>query len=99
MNCDSLIDSQLNELLQLAANAPVRPATWSISSAADIQKVAQSSTIITVISDLSGGGDKAKLTWLAICGAEFPEVIGKIIDVNKADNFVDIMTFTSASSG
>ena len=97
-NCDSLIDAQLNELLQLAANAPVRPATWSISSAADIQKVAQSSTIITVISDLSGGGDKAKLTWLAICGAEFPEVIGKIIDVNKADNSVDIMTFTSASS-
>jgi tetratricopeptide (TPR) repeat protein len=97
-NCDSLIDAQLNELLQLAANAPERPATWSIPSAADLQKVAQSSTIITVIGDLSGGGDKAKLTWLAICGAEFPEVIGKIIDVNKSDNFVGIMVFTSASS-
>jgi tetratricopeptide (TPR) repeat protein len=97
-NCDSLIDAQLNELLQLAANAPERPSTWSIPSAADIQKVAQSSTIITVIGDLSGGGDKAKLTWLAICGAEFPEVIGKIIDVDKADNSVDIKVFTSASS-
>jgi len=97
-NCDSLIDAQLNELLQLAANAPDRPATWSIPSAADIQKVAQSSTIITVIGDLSGGGDKAKLTWLAICGAEFPEVIGKIIDVQKADNYVDIKVFTSANS-
>jgi tetratricopeptide (TPR) repeat protein len=97
-NCDSLIDAQLNELLQLAANAPERPATWSIPSAADIQKVAQSSTIITVIADLSGGGDKAKLTWLAICGAEFPEVIGKIIDVRKSDTSLDIMTFTSASS-
>lgn len=97
-NCDKLVDAQLDELLQLAANAPERPATYSIPSAADIQKVAQTSTIISVIGDLSGGGDKAKLTWLAICGAEFPEVIGKIIDVNKADNFVDIMTFTSASS-
>ena len=97
-NCDKLVDAQLDELLQLAANAPDRPATYSIPSAADIQKVAQTSTIISVIGDLSGGGDKAKLTWLAICGAEFPEVIGKIIDVNKADNFVDIMTFTSASS-
>jgi hypothetical protein len=97
-NCDSLIDAQLNELLQLAANAPERPSTWSIPSAADIQKVAQSSTIITVIGDLSGGGDKAKLTWLAICGAEFPEVIGKIIDVDKSENFVDIKVFTSASS-
>jgi tetratricopeptide (TPR) repeat protein len=97
-NCDSLIDAQLNELLQLAANAPERPSTWSIPSAADIQKVAQSSTIITVIGDLSGGGDKAKLTWLAICGAEFPEVIGKIIDVKKNDTNVEIMVFTSASS-
>jgi len=97
-NCDSLIDAQMSELLQLAANAQDRPASWSIPSAADIQKVAQSSTIITVIADLSGGGDKAKLTWLAICGAEFPEVVGKIIDVKKSDNFVDIMVFTSASS-
>ena len=96
-NCDSLVDAQLSELLQLAANAPERPATYSIPSAADIQKVAQASTIITVIGDLSGGGDKAKLTWLAICGAEFPQVIGKIIEVKKSDNFVDIMTFTSAS--
>jgi tetratricopeptide (TPR) repeat protein len=97
-NCDTLVDAQLNELLQLAANSPDRPATYSIPSAADIQKVAQASTIISVIGDLSGGGDKAKLTWLAICGAEFPEVIGKIIDVNKTDTFVNIMTFTSASS-
>ena len=97
-NCDKLVDAQLDELLQLAANAPDRPATYSIPSAADIQKVAQASTIISVIGDLSGGGDKAKLTWLAICGAEFPEVIGKIIDVTKSENFVDIMTFTSASS-
>lgn len=96
-NCDTLVDAQLNELLQLAANAAERPATYSIPSAADIQKVAQASTIITVIGDLSGGGDKAKLTWLAICGAEFPQVIGKIIEVKKSDNFVDIMTFTSAS--
>jgi tetratricopeptide (TPR) repeat protein len=96
-NCDTLIDAQLKELLDLAANAPDRPATWSIPSAADIQKVAQASTIITVISDLSGGGDKAKLTWLAICGAEFPQVIGKIIDVNKTETFVDVMAFTSAS--
>jgi len=97
-NCDTLIDAQLNELLQLAANAPERPATYSIPSAADIQKVAQASTIITVIGDLGAGGDKAKLTWLAICGAEFPQVIGKIIEVKKSDNFVDIMVFTSASS-
>ena len=51
-----------------------------------------------MISDLSGGGDKAKMTWLAICGAEFPEVVGKIIDVQKSEGYVDFMVFTSANS-
>ena len=97
-NCDSLVDAQLSELLQLSANAQTRPDTYTIPSAADIQKIAQASTIISVIGDLSGGGDKAKMTWLAICGAEFPEVIGKIIDVQKTDTTVDIMVFTSANS-
>jgi len=97
-NCDALVDAQLSEMLQLAAGATDRPATYTIPSAADIQKVAQASTIISVIGDLSGGGDKAKLTWLAVCGAEFPEVVGKIIDVKKSDSFVDVLVFTSASS-
>ena len=33
------------------------------------------------------GGDKAKMTWLAICGAEFPEVVGKIIDEQNGRHF------------
>src|SRR5262249_18817347 len=65
--CDNLIDSQMNELLQLAAGAPERPATYSIPSAADLDKVRQGLNILTVINDLSGGGDKAKTTWLAVC--------------------------------
>ena len=93
--CDSQVDAQLNELLQLAANSPDRPSTYTIPSHDDLVKVSQSSTIITVINDLSGGGDKAKMTWLAICGAEFPEVVGKIIDIQKADNAINFMVFTS----
>jgi len=94
LTCDNLVDDQLNELLQLAANAPERPSTYSIPSAADLQKIAQASTILTVISDLSGGGDNAKMTWLAICGAEFPDVVGKIIDEKKGDGFIDFLVFT-----
>lgn len=93
--CDSQVDAQLSELLQLAANSPDRPATYTIPSHDDLAKIGQASTIITVINDLGGGGDKAKMTWLAICGAEFPEVVGKIIDVQKSDNYVDFMVFTS----
>jgi tetratricopeptide (TPR) repeat protein len=94
--CESLVDAQLNELLDLAAGAQDRPATYSIPSAADLQKVAQASTIITLLSDLQAGGDKARMTWLALCGAEFPEVVGKIIDVNTADNVVTFHVFTDA---
>jgi len=38
-------------------------------------------TIASVVTDLKAGGDKGKLTWLASCGLEFPEVPGKVIEV------------------
>ena len=37
------------------------------------------------------------MTWLAICGAEFPEVVGKIIDVQKTDATADFMVYTGAT--
>jgi hypothetical protein len=96
--CDSQATDQLNELLQLAQNSPDRPATWTVPSQADLNQVRQSSNILSVITDLSGGGDKAKTTWLAICDAEFPEVVGKIVDVKQGQGFVDFMVFTGASA-
>ena len=95
--CDTQVDAQVSEMLQLAANSPDRPATYTIPSADDLNKVRQSSNIITVISDLNGGGDKSKMTWLAICGAEFPEVVGKIIDAQKTDAAVDFMVYTGST--
>jgi tetratricopeptide (TPR) repeat protein len=95
--CDSLADAQLNELLQLAAGTPNRPATYTIPSSADLDKVRQSSNILTVLTDLKGGGDKAKITWLAICGAEFPEVVGKVLEVKPGTDFVDLMLYTGAT--
>jgi hypothetical protein len=95
--CDSQVDAQVSEMLQLSANSPDRPATYMIPSADDLNKVRQGSNIITVISDLQGGGDKAKTTWLAICGAEFPEVVGKVIDEQKGDGTIDFMVYTGAT--
>ncbi len=94
--CDSSVDDQLRELLTLAGTSGDRPATYTIPAAADLQKVAQASTILTVITDLSAGGDKAKQTWLAICGAQFPGVVGKIIEVKPGDGFVDFLVATGA---
>ncbi|MGB9333702.1 MAG: hypothetical protein WCB14_01730 [Candidatus Acidiferrales bacterium] len=96
--CDNLIDSQMSELLQLAAGAPERPATYSIPSAADLDKVRQGLNILTVLTDLSGGGDKAKMTWLAVCGSDFPEVVGKVIDVTPGTDTVELHVFTGATS-
>lgn len=95
--CDTLIDAQLNELLQLAANSTERPATYNLPSATDLQKAASTSTILTVLADLKAGGDKAKLTWLAICGAEFPEVVGKVIDVTPGADSVELHLVTGAT--
>jgi tetratricopeptide (TPR) repeat protein len=95
--CDSLADAQLNELLQLATSATDRPATYTIPSADDLNKIRSSSNILTVISDLKAGGDKAKLNWLALCGAEFPEVVGKVIEVKPGADSVELFLFTGAT--
>src|SRR6267143_912453 len=79
--CDSLTDAELNELLQLAGSSAERPASYSIPSATDLSAAQKDMTILTVITDLKAGGDKAKLTWLAACGLEFPEVLAKVIEV------------------
>jgi hypothetical protein len=50
-----------------------------------------------VLTDLKAGGDKAKTTWLAICGAEFPEVVGKVIEVKPGTDFVELMLYTGAT--
>jgi tetratricopeptide (TPR) repeat protein len=95
--CDSLADAQVNEMIQLAAGSPDRPATYTIPSRADLDKVVQASNILTVLTDLKAGGDKGKMTWLAICGAVFPEVGGKIIDVKPGTDSVELLLFTGAT--
>ena len=79
--CDSLTDAELNELLQLAGSSPDRPASYSLPAADALTTARTGMTIASVISDLKAGGDKAKITWLAACGLEFPEVPAKVIDV------------------
>ncbi len=96
--CDHLIDSQMNELIQLATSSPDRPASYSIPSADDLNKVRSSSNIVTVLTDLKGGGDKSKMTWLAVCGSEFPEVVGKVIEVTPGSDDVLMKVYTGATS-
>ena len=88
--CDPLLDAEMNELLQLAATSADRPATYKLASGADLDAARKDMTIASVIGDLRGGGDKAKTTWLAACGLEFPDVPGKIIEVTPSGDNVQL---------
>jgi tetratricopeptide (TPR) repeat protein len=86
--CDNLTDAELNELLQLAGSSAERPASYKLPSAADLDAARKDMTIASVIADLKAGGDKAKITWLASCGLEFPDVPGKLIEITPGSDAV-----------
>jgi tetratricopeptide (TPR) repeat protein len=88
--CDTLIDAELNELLQLASTSAERPASYKLPSTADLDAARKDMTIASVIADLKAGGDKAKITWLAACGLEFPDVPGKLIEITPGTDAVQL---------
>jgi len=88
--CDAVSTAELNELLQLAATTPDRPASYKLPSSADLDTARKDMTIASVVTDLKAGGDKGKLTWTASCGLEFPDVPGKIIDVVAGADTVEL---------
>ncbi len=90
--CDALTDAEMNELLQLAASSVDRPASYKLFSSADLDAARTNMTIASVFTDLKAGGDKAKLTWTASCGLEFPDVPGKVIEVAGGADPVVIKT-------
>jgi tetratricopeptide (TPR) repeat protein len=96
--CDSLTDGELNELLQLAGSSADRPSSYSLPSATDIGAIQKDMTIASVFTDLKAGGDKSKLTWLAACGLEFPEVPGKVIEVTPGDPIVLKIAFVTSDA-
>ena len=96
--CDTLIDAELNELLQLAGSSADRPATYTLPASADLDAARKDMTIASVISDLKAGGDKAKITWLAACGLEFPDVPGKLIDITPGTDVMLKVAFVTSDA-
>jgi len=90
--CDALTDAEMNELLQLAPNSVNRPASYKLISAADLDAARKDMTIATLVTDLKGGGDKAKLTWTSACGLEFPDVLGKLIEITPGSDTIELKT-------
>jgi len=90
--CDPLTDAEMNELLQLAPNSVERPASYKLVTSADLDAARKDMTIATVVTDLKAGGDKAKLTWTAACGLEFPDVPGKLIEITAGTDTTELKT-------
>jgi hypothetical protein len=90
--CDPVTDAELNELLQLASTSTDRPASYRLYSSAELTAAQKDMTIASVVTDLKAGGDKAKLTWTASCGLEFPDVPGKIIEVTPGTDSTELKT-------
>ena len=96
--CDSLLDAQLNELITLAGGAADRPDKFKIPSRAELDKVlTENGTVEAISTNLKAGGDTAKTTWLAACGAEFPELIGKVFEVSENGETVVLKIFSASS--
>jgi hypothetical protein len=89
--CDDLLDAQLKELVSLAAASPERPADFRIASQEELQKLRNDTP--NFIEALKQGGDKAKETWLAFCGLEYPEIGGKVIEVGESGEIVVVKIY------
>ena len=96
--CDNLTDAELAELLQLAGSSAERPASYNLPSSADLDAARKDMTIASVMTDLKAGGDKAKVTWLASCGLEFPGVPGKVIENAPGDVAVLKVAFVTSDA-
>ncbi len=94
--CESLIDKQMDELLQLAASSSTRPESYKFPSSADLDAARKDMNIKSALDDLKAGGDKAKITWLAACGLEFPDVPSKVIEVVPGDPVVLKVAFVTS---
>lgn len=92
--CEKETDAQLSGLLALASGSAERPAGYSIASAAEIDAARRSPDWLNT---LRNGGEQAQVTWLAMCGMEFPEVYARVFEVAPSDASVNLKIYTGTT--
>lgn len=80
VQCDSLLDEEMNQLIALAAGSADRPASYTLPTGEDLDKARQDTA--NFIPYLKEGGDHGKLMWLAVCGLEYTDFVSKLIAVD-----------------
>jgi tetratricopeptide (TPR) repeat protein len=94
VQCDKETDAQIAELMALAASSAERPAEFAIPTGAEIEKIQKDINILSMLKGLKAEGAQSKNTWLASCGLEFPEVLGKVISVAEGPDGVTLQLYT-----
>ncbi len=82
-SCDTLVDSQVSEIMTLAASSAEKPATLMVPSAAELQKARDDTA--NFLPALKAGGDAGKVMWIASCGLEYPDVGVRLMDAPQVD--------------
>jgi len=80
VQCDNLLDEEVNQMIALAAGSADRPASYTLPTGDDLTKAQQDTA--NFIPYLREGGDHGKLMWLAVCGLEYTDFVSKIIGVD-----------------
>jgi len=94
--CDKEVEAQMNELIALATSSVQRPMDYRIPSAQELAAARENGANFMQV--LQGGGREAKLMWLAMCGLEFPEVVGKVISVGEGNDSVIVQLYLGTTN-
>jgi len=96
VQCDNLLDDEVNQIVALAAGSADRPASFTLISGDDITKAQTDTT--NFIPYLREGGDHGKLMWLATCGLDYPEIVTKLIALDAPEGGDMVLhTFTGTT--
>lgn len=96
VQCDNLLDDEVNQIIALAAGSADRPASFTLISGDDITKAQTDTT--NFIPYLREGGDHGKLMWLATCGLDYPEIVTKLIALDAPEGGDMVLhTFTGTT--
>lgn len=88
VGCPELIDQGISRLVDAAKQSAQPPADFKIFSDAEITAAREKMTPTSILTDLKVGGDTARLTWLAACGAGI-ELGGRVASATKEENSDD----------
>jgi len=80
--------SEVDAFLQRASSSPAMPSDWQVPTREDVQAVRQGLNVAQLMEGLKAGGEQERMTWLASCGLELPELETEVVQVAQNEGNV-----------